>query len=127
MNKPTKEQQADNARYLADMLASATTDDKGRVRIYSALLRVSRDGTSRCIVPFIVQRDTGAVLKLAYQYSVARGRWPAEVNSTRCVRISGCGMDMGYNLAGHIAYTGGLLDTKNDQGESREVFVHTWL
>jgi hypothetical protein len=90
MAKITKAEKAERLASLKDLLKGVTT-------LYTNLRKVSASGMSREISVHIVK--DGEILDISYGVSVVLG-WPQSRNSN-AIKVSGCGMDMGF----HLVYT----------------------
>ena len=68
-------------------------------RVYTLIRHVSSSGMSRDISLFIAQG--GEIIDITYYAAHAIGWRLVERNGHRAIRVSGCGMDMGF----HTVYT----------------------
>lgn len=103
MAKSTKITKADREERIAslrELLGSVGT-------IYTCLRKVSSSGMSRTLTLHIVK--DGEILDITYGASIALG-WSR--NDDGHLKVSGCGMDMGF----HTVYT--LAQILNDDGYS---------
>lgn len=124
MVKFTKEQQAESRQAIAKALANGAKDSGGRVIIYTVMLSVSKSGMTRHIKPIVIVDNVP--VSLAWDYARSGGKLAAEYFGRWTVKVQGCGMDMGYHLAGHIAQLGA---DPTSPPENRKIieFRHEWL
>lgn len=94
--------------------------------VYCILRHVSRSGMMRVIDLIKVEED-GEVLHLGYNAAKALG-WPYD-RRREGVRVSGCGMDMGFQLVyslAHVLFSGD--QTVAERGEDAGyLLTHRWL
>ncbi len=98
--------------------------EAGNKTVYCVLRRVSRSGMSRVIdfYTFIPNKEGGGVSKmwLSYQIAGILG-YPFDKN-TEAVKVSGCGMDMGFAVVHSLSCD--LYPNKEDGGY---VLKHEWI
>ena len=90
--------------------------------IYCILRHVSRSGMTR-VIDLVKVSDDGEILRIGYNAAKAVG-WPYD-REREGVRVSGCGMDMGFHLVYCLAHALFFGDTASeDAGYS---LTHRWL
>ena len=89
MSRYTKEEKAESLKTLRDLLKPGGT-------VYTILRRRSASGTSRQISLVIIDPRDGELLDISWDVSraVDYGRNP----DNHALRVSGCGMDMGFSV-----------------------------
>lgn len=95
--------------------------DKENPRLYTVLRHVSRSGMTRDISVMAVAKD-GQVWNVSYYAGLLLGWQVRDTLGSRTVRVSGCGMDMGFHLVyslSHYLYEG--LD------RAGYVIRHEWM
>jgi hypothetical protein len=93
----------------AERIRYCGADNLDKVRIYTSMSHVSRSGMMRTMSAFVMVDN-----------------WPVCI--ARDVRVSGCGMDMGFHLAYSIYCT--LFPHNTPEGKAmpyQEHLVHAWL
>ena len=93
MTKQAKQEQAEVIRELKELLKPGDT-------VYTILNHVSRSGMSRSISAYIMQDNKPR--KIDYQVSKAI-KYPVD-RSNGGVKITGCGMDMGFALIDSLSW-----------------------
>src|SRR5690606_2034174 len=93
--------------------------------IYCILRHVSRSGMTR-VIDLVTVRDDGEILHIGYNAAAALG-WTYD-REREGVRVSGCGMDMGFHLVyslAHALFSGGqtVAERSEDAGYS---LTHRW-
>ena len=90
--------------------------------VYTVLRSVSSSGMSRTM-SLKVARD-GKILDLTYYASIILGYPLVEVNGSRALRVSGCGMDMGF----HVVYSlsRGLFRAEGESNDSGYILNQAW-
>ena len=112
-----KEQKALDVAYAREQLLTHYLSEGDTV--YTVLRSVSSSGMSRTISLKVAKE--GKILDLTYYASIVLD-WPlVEVNGSRALRVSGCGMDMGF----HTVYE---LSSALFSGQNRAGYVlnHAW-
>ena len=102
MSNVKKADQRAAKKYLLDLLPKCSQNlsyGKGEAYIYTNLVHVSSSGMTRWIKPLVIVNDRP--LNISYHVNQAFGDKPIDKNGTQCVRVGGCGMDMGF----HLVYT----------------------
>lgn len=65
-------------------------------KVYTILRHVSRSGMTRWISLIVFDKKTGELLDISYQAAKIL-KWSFDINR-HAVKVSGCGMDMGFHL-----------------------------
>jgi hypothetical protein len=104
-----------------ETLRKLLADDPKPV-IYTVLRHVSSSGMSRDISLIYVK--AGAIYNITYSAALAL-EWPlSEKSGNRAVRVSGCGMDMGF----HTVYTlSRVLYRDTVEGDAGYTLSQAWL
>lgn len=71
-------------------------------RVYTMLRHVSASGMSRDISLFVVEGDT--LRNITYLAAQALGERVRDSHGQRAIRVSGCGMDMGFHLVYNLSW-----------------------
>lgn len=74
---------------------------KEGAKVYTILRHVSASGMSRDISLVIAQADE--IIDITYYAAQALGDNPIESKGHRVIRVSGCGMDMGFHLVYNLS------------------------
>lgn len=95
--------------------------DTEKPRLYTVLRHVSKSGMTRDISVMAVTND-GQTYNISYHAGILLGWSVRDALGSRAVRVSGCGMDMGF----HLVYT---LSHYLFNGQERAGYVirHEWL
>ena len=112
------EQQAESKKALAEALSKAAKDINGKPIIYTVLRSVSRSGMMRKISAYVMIDNRPVNLSWDYDRA-AHGRLADESAGGWANKIGGCGMDMGFHLAGNISGLAG--------GDTYSTFRHEWM
>lgn len=113
-----KAEQAESRQFIANALERATKDSRGRPVIYTVLKSVSKSGMMRRITVFVI--NDGELVSLSWHYDRAHGRFADDSTGRWANKVQGCGMDMGFHLAGNIAR---IVSLPNDYS----TFHHEWV
>lgn len=89
--------------------------------VFTILTHVSRSGMSRNIKCLILHPQYGID---NISYHVARALELPHVDRDSAIRVSGCGMDMGFHLISSLAYA---LDYRGDSETNAHGLNHYWL
>ena len=119
MSNVKKADQRAAKKYLLDLLPECSQNlpyGKGEVYVYTNLVHVSPSGMTRWIKPLVIVNDRP--LNISYHVNHLLDYKPVEKNGTQCVRVGGCGMDMGF----HLVYT--LSSILFDDGYK---IKHEWI
>ena len=93
--------------------------------IYCILRHVSKSGLTRVID--LVKVEDGEILNIGYNAALALG-WPYD-RRREGVRVSGCGMDMGFHLVyslAHALFSGDQTASERGEGAGYSL-THRWL
>ena len=91
-------------------------------RVYTLNRHTSASGMSRDLSLFVARE--GEVMNITYYAAHALGRKLVERNGSRAIRVSGCGMDMGF----HTVYTlASVLFRGAVEGDAGYSLKHEWL
>lgn len=94
--------------------------------IYCILRHASRSGMTR-VIDLVKVGDDGEILRIGYNAAKAVG-WPYD-RERGGVRVSGCGMDMGFHVVytlSHVLFFGD--QTTAERGEDAGyLLTHRWL
>lgn len=74
---------------------------KEGTRVYTIMRHVSASGMSRDISLVIAQGEE--IIDITYYAAQAMGDNPIESKGHRAIRVSGCGMDMGFHLVYNLS------------------------
>ena len=90
--------------------------------VYTSVKSVSSSGMSRTMSLYVVDGDR--IQNITYYVAQAL-KWPlVEKNGSRVLRVSGCGMDMGF----HTVYTlARVLFAGSVEGDAGYSLRHEWL
>lgn len=107
---------------------------KPKMTVYTCLRHVSSSGMSRDISVHIVC-DSGEILNVSAAAAGLLGWTLKERNGSWCVRVSGCGMDMGFHLVyslGRVVWPDGTPEphgTRNGEPDTCGGYAlnHRWL
>lgn len=110
MNKTKK---AEDTKRLKDLLR------KGKYKTYSRINTVSRSGMSRTI-DFFMAIGAGEMVNINYYISKTCGY---SRNKDGAIRVSGCGMDMGFAV---IYDLGRVLYKQNGSNPGYKI-TNTWI
>lgn len=114
--------QAERAEWVSEMreiLGRAATDRDGNVVVYTILRHVTRSGMSRSITCFVVV--DGEPWTLDYRVSKILG-WRTDERHGG-IRVSGCGMDMGF----HLVYSLSRSVYSADESDPGYKLKHRWM
>jgi hypothetical protein len=92
----TKKAQAQADKELARMKLREMFAEQEKPKVYTILRHCSQSGMSRDISLKTIQ--DGEMIDITYYVAKALGDTLKERNGQRAIRVSGCGMDMGYHL-----------------------------
>ena len=92
MNSKEKKQEA-NAELMQRL-------PKG-ITLYTDLVHVSQSGLTRWIKPIVIINNEP--INISYWVNNLFGDKQAEKNGSQCVKVGGCGMDMGFHLVYSIS------------------------
>lgn len=106
---------------IKQALQKAETGLEGGPAIYTVLRSVSKSGMSRVIAPIVIVDDKP--LDLTVWACDFWGKKVANTPNGAGVRVTGCGMDMGFHLAYEIASACGRVQ----HNPHRQGFTHRWL
>lgn len=115
MARFTKAEQQESRDALCDLLGKATQRN-GKPVIYTVLRSISASGMTRRISAYVIV--DGVPEGLSWDYDRAHGRMADDKSSHWANKVGGCGMDMGFHLAGNIAATAGL---------NHGAFIQEWI
>jgi len=90
---------------------------KPGVKVYTIVKHVSSSGMSRHIQPYIVHK--GEIISIGWYVSRALG-WKL-VSGTHAIKVSGCGMDMGFHMVytlGRVMFPKGFTLPKGKRGRN---------
>jgi hypothetical protein len=104
---------------LARMRLREMFAENDRNTVYTVLRHVSASGMSRDISLKVV--DRGELRDITYTAAIAMGETPKDKNGHRVIRVSGCGMDMGYHLVHSLSSV-----LYPDQVRAGYVLDHEW-
>ena len=96
-------------------------DAQENPRAFTILRHVSQSGMSRDISVKVVDED-GDLRDVTYYVGLLLGQAPKDRNGQRVVRVTGCGMDMGFHLVYQLSYA--LY--KGDGDRAGYVIRHEW-
>lgn len=108
---------------LKSAIKCAAKENDKRPIVYTQLLNVSRSGMYRNIAIYIVDMKNepkGLLWNISALVADSLERKLKTVNGTYCVGVSGCGMDMGFEVVSTLSY---LLTDWKDYG----TLSHRWL
>jgi hypothetical protein len=117
MPKSNKAEQAESRQFITNALERATKDHEGKPIIYTVLRSVSRSGMQRKITVFVI--NDGEPDSLSWHYDRAYGRMADDSSGRWANKVGGCGMDMGFHLAGNLSQMAGR--------DSYSTFRHEWI
>lgn len=95
--KCSKEEKEKALEYLRDYCKPGTT-------VYTVLRHVSDSGMTRDISLHVITQDNGKPGIYDISYLVARAEGYSRNRDNGGVRVSGCGMDMGFHLVMNLSY-----------------------
>lgn len=93
--------------------------------VYTSLAHVSKSGMSRSIRAFLMVENE----PLEVTYWVARALGDSIDSKRGGVKVTGCGMDMGYDLVHRLSYTLHGMDAHDAEGHERSGYTlkQRWL
>lgn len=124
--KATKEEKAQAIELLREWVKPGDT-------IFTVLKHVSASGMSRDIDVFTFKYEDGKVRKYWLSGMMGRAGISSYNEKRECLRVGGCGMDMGfhvvYNLASALGYTRYHTESKEDASPNTNCYGlnHEWL
>lgn len=99
----TKKQLQERAEARAELLEILDPWGSGDPReVFTVLRHVSASGMSRDISLLVAEDDT--LRDITYLAAQALGERVRESNGRRAIRVSGCGMDMGFHLVYNLSW-----------------------
>jgi hypothetical protein len=135
----TKQQQSERDEYITKLRETLKPGDT----LYTVLRSVSRTGMSRVIDVFFFSSDAdGKIQKQWLSYWIAKAGdmtfQRGDVGKPEGIKISGCGMDMGFSIVYHLGRTlypdgfavagrGRNGDTSGHDNDGGYAFRHEWL
>ncbi len=117
-----------DTEYLKEMLDEVS--ESKDPTIYTLLRHCSRSGMSRSVSVFLVlntkivnsDRDNYKIVNIDYYVEKVTGRKRDRNNG--CVKIGGCGMDMGFALVDDMFSS---MGDEFKHGRWQSKFRHTWM
>lgn len=117
MVKFNKEEQSESRQFIASAIERATKSRDGKTIIYTVLRSVSRSGMMRRISAYVI--NDNVPVGLSWHYDRAHGRMADDTSGRWANKVGGCGMDMGFHLAGNLSSLAG--------GDTWSTFHHEWI
>ena len=93
--KTTKAERQESIKRLREIV------EKSDRTVYTILRHVSRSGMSRLIDCYVIVNNRPQWI--SYHVAQACGYSLAEKNGDRCIRVGGCGMDMGFSIVYNLS------------------------
>jgi len=81
----------------------AVIGDNPAPRVYTILRHVSQSGMSRDISVKAIDHESGELVDISYSVSKLIG-WSLRQKAHNAIRVTGCGMDMGFHLVSVLSW-----------------------
>lgn len=97
--KVSKADQDDAREYISRVIG-----DNPAPKVYTILRHVSQSGMSRDISVKAIDHETGDLVDISYSVSKLIG-WSLRQKGHNAIRVTGCGMDMGFHLVSVLSWS----------------------